>query len=195
MTNSNLIIVLIVIISCVIVFVIVKWVFNIWRQAKIISFLTPAITELSPFYKLLEILFDHSHAMERHSPLTTIDQHIKRAVIGITPEGIQSFPVHSGRRNSHYPMLYAIDTAKKLWKEQTLQKKISYKLRFDKTIGFVTKRFTKVRVETKMAIVVINENGLVVTAFPILELSEKTNNVIDLKLVDSNYLDKNILGK
>lgn len=178
-----------IIIAFVLLFLFIRWLMGIWRLATFISSLTPEILESVPFFKLIDMLFGRSHAMERHSPLTKIEQHKKRAQKGITPEGIQLNPVHSGRWNSYYIMLYIIEAAQNSWVKNNTKRKECYIFKCDKAIGTVVKRLTKETITTRMAFVVINKKGEVVTAFPMVE-SENNENVIVLN-IDENEIIHN----
>jgi len=190
MINLCWLIMAILVLVVVIIIFSIKWLHRIWQLATFISLLTPEIIESVPFYKLVDILFGNSHALERHSPLTKISEHIKRAENGITPEGIQLDPIHSGRWNSYYPMCQAIETARTLWGEQNQKTKKCYKFKFDKTIGFVIKRYTKEKVETQMAFVVITKVGLVITAYPVIERADDLKDIIFLKFSTSDFLSQ-----
>jgi len=174
MPVSSYFIYLAVAIGLVLLFLFIRWLLGIWRLATLISRLTPEILESVPFFKLVDMLLGRSHAMERHSPLTKIEQHKKRAQKGITPEGIQLNPVHSGRWNSYYIMLHIIEAAQDVWFKSNKKRKECYVFKCDKVIGTVVKRLTKETIPTSMAFVVINKHGDIVTAFPMLE-SENEN--------------------
>ncbi len=171
----------------VLLFLFIRWLLGIWKLATLITRLTPEILESVPFFKLVDMLLGRSHAMERHSPLTKIEQHKKRAQKGITPEGIQLNPVHSGRWNSYYIMLHIIDVAQNLWLKNNTRRKECYIFRCDKIIGTVIKQFTKEAISTRMAFVVINKKGEVVTAFPMVE-SENNENAIVLNINENEII-------
>lgn len=137
---SNYLLLLIVLVLMISVFLIGKWLLSIWRFAGTIALLTPAIIESEPFYKLIDMLLGRSHAMERHGPITTMAQQIKRANKGITPEGIPGKPVHSGRWSSHYSMLQAIEESQNLWQAENSRKRVCYVFKFDRDIGIVVKK-------------------------------------------------------
>jgi hypothetical protein len=188
MHPSSWLIFSVILFTCILVFISIRWLLSIWRLANFVSLLTPEILESVPFFRLVDMLFGRSHSIERHSPMTKLHHHIERAEKGITPEGIQLAPVHSGRWNSYYAMFQAVESSRIQWKKENQKKKVVYRFEFDKTIGFVVKRFTKERIETKNALVVINKQGLVITAFPALESADNTTNKIFLKLSDCEIL-------
>jgi len=169
----------------IIVFFAARWLNDIWRIAKMIKLLTPEILESAPFYKLVDILlFGISHAMERHGPITTMAQHTKRAKNGVSPDGVRGNPTHSGRWNSYYSLLQAVETAKQMWDSEGLKKKKCYVFKFDKIIGVVVKQLTDEREKSQIAFVVINKKGQVITAFPILESAVDVNDIIHLTMVE-----------
>lgn|GEM_PF-5537822 len=107
--------------------------------------------------------------MERHGPFTKLPDHIKRANRGLTPEGVQLFPVHSGKWISYYHMLHAVDWSIQLWKKENIYKKKIYYYQFDKIIGTVVKRNSITVYNTSKAIVVVSKKGEIITAYPVLE--------------------------
>ncbi|HZY36627.1 MAG TPA: hypothetical protein VFE53_08260 [Mucilaginibacter sp.] len=169
----------------IVIFFVFRWLHGIWRIAKMIKLLTPEILESAPYYKLLDVLlFGISHAMERHGPMTTIAQQIKRAKNGVSPDGIRGNPVHSGRWNSYYTLLQAVETAKQMWEKEGLKKKKCYVFKFDKSIGMVVKQLTDEREKSQIAFVVINKQSHVITAFPVLESAVNVNDVVPLTMIE-----------
>lgn len=181
MTINTVLIVLAVLSSIAVLFFVGRWLNNIWRIATMVKLLRPEILESTPFYKLIDkLLFGISHAMERHGPVTTITQHIKRAKNGVSPDGILGNPVHSGRWNSFYSLLQAVETSIQMWEDEGIKKKKCYVFKFDKSIGEVVKQLTDEREKSQIAFVVINKKGQVITAFPVLESAVNVNDIIPL---------------
>jgi hypothetical protein len=164
------------------IYLIGSWFFRSWKFAKIIARIAPALIEIKPFYSLLELLNYSSHAMERHGPMTRLDEQVKRAKKGITPDGVKGKPVDSGRWSSHFPLFQAIKICKKLWEDENRKTKRSFVVKFNQKIGVVVKSDTKEIIETLMARIVINKQGFIITAFPILEIYENADNIILLEL-------------
>ena len=163
----------------IIIFFVGRWLKDIWRIATMVKLLRPEILESTPFYKLVDLLIHGvSHAMERHGPITTIPEHIERAKKGISPDGIQGNPVHSGRWNSFYSLLQAVETAQQMWAAEGLKKKKRYVFKFDKGIGVVVKQMTDEKEISQIAFVVINKQGQVITAFPVLESDINPDDII-----------------
>ncbi len=145
---------------------------NAQRFAKIIGRLAPALLELDEYYALVDLSTQRSHFFERHGAMLYRCDVLERATTGnIEYSGHKGKPVASARWYRHGDLLQAINSALIHWDTGVRPKGGLFAFSFDTEIGEGYAKGTDCFLETSIAVVIIKE-GIVVTAYPLLDDSK-----------------------
>ena len=111
-----------------------------------------------------------AHTLDRHGPGTTRKQQLIRATQGLTPEGFRQSPRDASRWYNNIYMYDAYTAAFKKWKAARLADEENQPITvvFDKNIGEGYLKNTNKLIKTNKAIFRFNENGDLITAYPLI---------------------------
>lgn len=123
-----------------------------------------SLAEQSAAFQLarLEKSISGAHFLSRHGAQTTLEQQLKRATTGLTPEGILKKPIDASRFLSHELQLKAVKQAEFIYKTTGAT---SFRFNMGKTIGegYLKRGNSVVETSTVQAIFI---NGKLITIFP-----------------------------